>query len=78
MQMSTVIYAARRILTMNPNRAFATHVAVRDGRILGAGPLDELKGRHADVPLDLVFGLDRYGGSAGDGEADCFASWFYQ
>ena len=29
---------------MNPNRPFATHVAVRDGRILGAGSLDELKG----------------------------------
>ena len=42
--MSTVVYSARRILTMNPNRPFATHVAVRDGRILGAGTLDELKG----------------------------------
>jgi len=38
------IYAARRILTMNPNRPFATHVAVRDGRILGAGRLEELEG----------------------------------
>jgi predicted amidohydrolase YtcJ len=41
---STIVYSARRILTMNPNRPFATHVAVRDGRILGAGTLDELKG----------------------------------
>src|ERR1700738_5344211 len=41
---STVVYSARRILTMNPNRPFATHVAVRDGRILGAGTLDELTG----------------------------------
>jgi predicted amidohydrolase YtcJ len=39
--MPTVVYSARRILTMNPNRPFATHVAVRDGRILGAGTLDE-------------------------------------
>ena len=38
------IYRARRILTMNPSRPEATHVAVRDGRILGAGPLDELTG----------------------------------
>src|SRR5258708_39509040 len=41
---STIVYSARRILTMNPNRPFATHVAVRDGRILAAGTLDELKG----------------------------------
>lgn len=38
------VYRARRILTMNPVRPQATHVAVRDGRILGAGSLDELKG----------------------------------
>ena len=38
------IYPARRILTMNPSRPEATHVAVRDGRIVGVGPLDELTG----------------------------------
>jgi predicted amidohydrolase YtcJ len=38
------IYRAKRILTMNPARPEATHVAVRDGRILGAGKLDELAG----------------------------------
>ena len=31
------IYEARKILTMNPARPVATHVAVRDGLILGAG-----------------------------------------
>jgi predicted amidohydrolase YtcJ len=41
---STTIFRARRILTMNPARPEATHVAVRDGRILGAGSLDELTG----------------------------------
>lgn len=40
----TIIHAARRILTMNPARPEATHVAVRDGRILGAGSLEELAG----------------------------------
>lgn len=40
----TIIYHARRILTMNPANPEATHVAVRDGRILGAGPLEDLKG----------------------------------
>ena len=39
----TTIYQARSILTMNPARPRATHVAVRDGRIPGVGGLDELK-----------------------------------
>ena len=38
------IFAARRIITMNPARPMATHVAVREGRILGVGPLAELAG----------------------------------
>ncbi|MBM3645611.1 MAG: amidohydrolase [Alphaproteobacteria bacterium] len=38
------IYRARRIVTMNPAQPFATHVAVRDGRILGAGDLESLAG----------------------------------
>jgi predicted amidohydrolase YtcJ len=42
--MSTIVYSARRIVTMNPNQPFASHVAVRDGRILGAGTLESLKG----------------------------------
>ena len=37
------IFSARRIVTMNPVRPYATHVAVRDGRILAAGSLEELK-----------------------------------
>lgn len=50
----TTIYRARRILTMNPARPQATHVAVRDGRILGAGSLDELSG-WGDFTLDERF-----------------------
>ena len=42
--MTTTIFQARQIITMNPARPRATHVAVRDGRILGAGSLDELTG----------------------------------
>ena len=42
--MTTTIYAARKIITMNPRRPEATHVAVRDGHILGTGTLDELAG----------------------------------
>jgi len=38
------IFRAKRVLTMNPARPEATHVAARDGRILGAGTLEELAG----------------------------------
>ena len=38
------IYRARRIHTMNPNQPLATCVAVREGRILGAGSLEDLSG----------------------------------
>lgn len=40
----TVVFEARRIHTMHPARPEATHVAVRDGRILGAGALSDLEG----------------------------------
>jgi predicted amidohydrolase YtcJ len=50
----TTIYVARRIVTMNPSNPVATHVAVRDGRILGAGPLDELT-CWGDYTLDITF-----------------------
>jgi predicted amidohydrolase YtcJ len=42
--MQTTIFSARKIITMNASRPTATHVAVRDGRILGVGSLEELKG----------------------------------
>lgn len=48
------IHQARNILTMNPARPLATHVAVRDGRILGAGSLQELAG-WGDYRLDTTF-----------------------
>ncbi len=38
------IYSAKRILTMNRSNPLATHVAVRDGMILGAGALEDLTG----------------------------------
>lgn len=38
------IYSARKILTMNPARPEVGHVAVRDGRIVGAGTVEELAG----------------------------------
>ena len=42
--MTATIYPAARVITMNPARPHATHVAVRGGRILGAGTLEELAG----------------------------------
>lgn len=48
------VYPARTILTMNPARPRATHVAVREGRILGAGTLEELAG-WGDYTLDDRF-----------------------
>jgi predicted amidohydrolase YtcJ len=40
--MNTTVYSARKIITMNPMQPQASHVAVRDGRILGVGSLEEL------------------------------------
>ena len=40
----TVIYCARKIITMTSYQAEASHVAVRDGRILGVGALEDLTG----------------------------------
>jgi predicted amidohydrolase YtcJ len=42
--MSLTIYRARRVRTLNPARPIATHVAVRDGIVLGAGTPEELAG----------------------------------
>ena len=36
------VYRAKKIITMNPNCPVANHVAVRDGRILGVGALEDL------------------------------------
>jgi predicted amidohydrolase YtcJ len=38
----TTVYRARRIVTMNPGQPTATHVAVRDGRILAVGDLERV------------------------------------
>jgi len=40
----TTIFAAKKIITMCRSRPVADHVAVRDGRIVGVGTLDELSG----------------------------------
>ena len=40
--MSFTVYPARKIITMNPAQPTATHVAVRDGRILAVGTLEQV------------------------------------
>ncbi|MGI9483892.1 MAG: amidohydrolase, partial [Hyphomicrobiales bacterium] len=44
MSAQTTIFSASKIITMCRGRPEADHVAVRDGRILGVGTLDELAG----------------------------------
>ncbi|HET7409187.1 MAG TPA: amidohydrolase [Paracoccaceae bacterium] len=48
----TKLLRARKIITMNSYRPEATHVAIRDGRILGVGSADELAGWGAMTPDD--------------------------
>ena len=45
------IYSAAKVITMNPSNPVASHVAVRNGEILGAGSLAELQG-WGDYQLD--------------------------
>ena len=48
------IYAAKKIITMNPARPQVSHVAVRDGKIVSAGSLNELA-QWGDYTLDEQF-----------------------
>lgn len=54
MTRSTTIFSAKKILTMNSYQPVATHVAVRDSRILGVGSLDGL-GSWGDYTLNEIF-----------------------
>ena len=38
------IYSAKKIYTMNRSQPVATHIAVKDGRILGVGACEDLVG----------------------------------
>lgn len=48
------VYTARRIITMNPMQESATHVAVRDGRVLAVGSLADMQA-WGDFALDERF-----------------------
>ena len=48
------VFAAHKIVTMDPRRPVASHVAVRDGRILAVGDAEEVSA-WGDFPLDSRF-----------------------
>lgn len=53
--MQPTIFSARRIITMDPSRPEATHVLVRDGRILAVGTPDDM-GDWGEAQHDVRFG----------------------
>ena len=48
------VFVARKIVTMNPSNPEGTHVAVRDGKVLGVGTLQEVAG-WGEYTLDATF-----------------------
>lgn len=54
MSATTSVFRAARIRTLDPHRPCATHVAVRDGRVLAVGD-DEDVARWSDAPVDERF-----------------------
>ena len=52
--MNTTIFEAARVITMNPSNPEGTHVAVRDGHVLGVGRLEELTG-WGEYTVDRTF-----------------------
>ena len=53
----TTVYSAKRIITMNPSQPEATHIAVRDGRILAVGTEESMKD-FANASHDARFAND--------------------
>jgi predicted amidohydrolase YtcJ len=53
-QTTTTVYPARKIITMNPMQPHATHVAVRDGRVLAVGALADMQA-WGEVTIDERF-----------------------
>ena len=46
--------------------------------LTGQSPAPILEATHAEVPIDLLFGLERQGGPAAGAPTDAFASWSYR
>ena len=52
------IYRAKSIITMSPNQPRATHIAVRDGRILAVGDasaIDQWQASWGEMDIDTQF-----------------------
>jgi G3E family GTPase len=69
--------AAADLLVLNKTD-LACDLAVLRGWLSTHSAAPVLEARHAEVPLDLLFGLDRLGESADERTADSFASWSYE
>lgn len=54
--MTITAYTAKAVHTMNPSQPCGQCVAVREGRVLGVGPIEEIQ-RHGEVRID-----ERYAG----------------
>ncbi|MGB7317041.1 MAG: amidohydrolase [Planktotalea sp.] len=52
--MKTTVFSAKKIVTMNPQKPDASHVAIREGRILAVGSLEEVA-KWGDFELDERF-----------------------
>jgi predicted amidohydrolase YtcJ len=52
--MKTTVFSAKKIVTMNPQKPEASHVAIREGRILAVGSLEEIA-TWGDYELDERF-----------------------
>lgn len=68
--------AAADLLVMNKIDLAADLAALR-GWLSTHASAPVLEARHAEVPLDVLFGLERHGASSADVPADGFASWSY-
>lgn len=51
---AVTVLVARKILTMNPSQPVATHVAIKDGRILSVGTRDDMR-QWTDAEPDSTF-----------------------
>jgi predicted amidohydrolase YtcJ len=51
---AVTVLVARKILTMNPAQPVATHVAIKDGKILSVGTLDDMR-QLTDAAPDTTF-----------------------
>jgi hypothetical protein len=49
-----MVFLAKKIITMDPSNPLATHVAVKDGKILGVGELEDLE-KWGEYELNTIF-----------------------